>query len=162
MKEEYGDQTVVHFLDGQSGKFDSDNWPLHLTLLTWFNVPDHRQDDLANELGIIARRWNPLEVGVEGEAMFGRHENVPVTLLGANALRAFHYNLINTIKSVGGTLRDDSFAGTRYRPHISHEYGRVATTAKKLEIGNFSIVEKIDLPEADREIVSTYRLEGAK
>ncbi len=162
MKAEYGDQIIVHFLGDQSGKFDGDHWPPHVTLLPWFKVPDHRQDELADELGIIARRWQSIEVDVEGEALFGRHENVPVTLLGANALRAFHYNLINTIKLVGGTLRDDSFAGAHYHPHIAHEYGQVATIAKQLAIDDFSVVERIDYPRADREIVSTYNLEGTK
>ena len=162
MKSEYGDQIIVHFLKDQRGKFDGENWPPHVTLLPWFKVPDYRQDELADELGIIARRWQPIEVDVEGEALFGRHENVPVTLLGANALRALHYNLINTIRLVGGSLRDESIAGAHYRPHIAHGYGQVATTAETIVIDDFTVVERIDYSHANRQILSTRRLEGVK
>ena len=162
MKSEYGDQIIVHFLKDQRGKFDGEHWPLHVTLLPWFSVPDRRHDELADELRIIARRWKSIDVDVEGETMFGRHENIPVTLLGASALRAIHNNLLNTVKLVGGTLRDETFAGAHYRPHVAHDYSQVATTADKLIVDDFSVVEKIDYPHANREVVSTYKLEGIK
>lgn len=163
MSIEYGDRLIVHFFENQEGKFNGDAWPHHVTLLPWFNVPDGRHNELADELRIIARRWGPVKVDVEGEDMFGPKNTIPVTRLGANALRAFHYNLLNTIERVGGTVRDMSFAGTKYQPHVSHGYDETLFDGlNQTTIADFTLVEKIDNRPNNREVIASYKLEGIK
>ena len=161
MSEQYGEQLLVHFLKKPAEKlFGSQQWPHHVTLLSWFAIPETRQDELNDELSIIARRTEPIAIKTEGEDMFGRKHNQRVRLIGAESLKAIHNRLANVVEhTLKGVIRDTEFRGRKYQPHITEQGHIMVPADKELRIDSFSLVQKGDMP-ADLEIINTYRFEG--
>lgn len=163
MSIELGDQQIVHFLQDQEGMFSGENMPSHVVLSPWFNVPFGRRDELGDELRIIARRWKPMVADIEDEERIGRRHNFPVTIIGGEAIKAFYYNLMNAVSRLGGVARGGDFTSGHYKPHVVHGRGdALSPDLKQLKIDDFSVVETIDNPAADRALVATYKLEGIK
>lgn len=162
MSEQYGDQLIVHFLaKPKMQRFNSEDQPSHVTLLPWFYIAETREDELEDELRRIARQTEPISVKTEGEDMFGRRHNIRVRLLGAESLRAIHYRLTNVVENnLKGVIRETEFRGRKYRPHIAEQDHILVPANKELKVDSFSIVQKVDTPRADREIINTYKFEG--
>lgn len=153
MSIELGDQQIVHFLEDQEDSFGGGR----VVLSPRFNVPLGRRDELGDELRIIARRWKPIVADIEGEERIGRRHNIPVTIIGGEAIRAFAYNLLNAIERVDGAVHDTESMGRHYRPHIINGYETPSIAdVKQLKIDNFSLVETA------YGVVATYSLEGLK
>lgn len=162
MSEQYGDQLIVHFLEKpKKQRFNSEEWPLYVTLLPWFGIPETREDELKHELRRIADKTEPISVKTEGEDMFGRKHNIRVRLLGSESLRAMHYRLTNVVENnLKGVIRDTEFCGRKYQPHIAEQGHILVPANKELKISSFSLVQIVDTPHADREIINTYKFEG--
>ena len=159
MSAEYGDQLIVHFLEKPKEQyFRSDDGPLRLTILGEFGSPDSRQDELDDELSIMTRRLRPITAIAEEEDLVGRKHNIPVRMIGSEALHSLHYRLANLIEDkyrVGGVVRDEASFRRLYRPYV--ELGGSIAKGNEIKIRDFSLVKRLG---SDLEVVKTYGFEG--
>ncbi len=163
MSIEYGDQSIVHFL-GRPGDryFHGDEWPIYAPIMPWFKVDESRQDELDDELGIIARRTGIFVATTDEEEYLGRHRVTPIRrLVGAEALQTIRYSLTNAIgdrRRLGGTIRVIDSA--KFNPHIVERFYDEIPTGQKIKVDAFSLVQSVDTPDGNREIIKNYKFEG--
>jgi 2'-5' RNA ligase len=96
-------------------------WPLHLTLVSWFAAPDEAR--LAATLRETARTIEPFEVQIGAIAQFGANKDVPVNLVKEHpSLRQLHASLVESLGRLGVVFESTQFMNAAWRPHITrHE-----------------------------------------
>ena len=126
-------------------------WPLHMTLLPWFDAPDVEavRQGLAKKL--TATR--AFEVLVGERSSFGINK-LPVMLMKPNAeLQALHEKLLGSVEENDWQLRG-RFTGATFKPHITQKAGKDAIGT--LRIDELSIIEA--QPQNYREVVGKIGL----
>ncbi len=156
---EVGDRIIVNFVEEPTfERFDSDDWPYHITLLPWYKIDDSKLINWDQRLKEIADSYKPFQAEVGEEDYFGNHRDILVGRLAVESFRPLHYRLLNSLQDVDGTLRDRSHTGKDFRPHITQRYEALLPKGFELTVAGFSEVMKIDR-DADgnsRHIVHNY------
>lgn len=96
-----------------------ENWPLHITLMPWFETDDLR---LRSALEQIVARQKQFSVSIDGIAQFNATTHVSL-LTASLEMSALHRLLVSTVCGVGGKIQDERFIGAQYRPHVTHHEG---------------------------------------
>lgn len=110
---------ISSFEQHQKGE-QFEQFPLHVTLLPWFDVP-YRQS-LVNSVQNFATRQSPQEVKATDEALFGPNEDVRVRLLGrVGSLHAMHEELLEIVATQRGEVLNPEFIGDKYAPHVTYQ-----------------------------------------
>lgn len=118
-----GDYIIVHMVDEVPTDYRFERkrltWPLHITLLRWFAVPDISKYEARLEEVAAA---TPSSIALVGhEIAFGENGEVPVNIIAdMTALQGLHRALLESLRESGGTLESVRWSGEAYRPHITH------------------------------------------
>ncbi len=100
-------------------------WPLHLTLLPWFEVHDLRAAEHA--LRKFFMRFSPFTAQVGERAYFGVHKDLPVRLVELTPqLRELHEAALHFITQQDWELRG-RYVGEHFVPHVTQKRGRDAS-----------------------------------
>jgi hypothetical protein len=143
---------LVHLLDVPSAGAMFNQWPLHLTIMPWIEIPDMVTAVEAITESLKGIKSIPVALG--DEAHFGPHQDLEVTLAQQNPeLLALHKKLLGVIALHDWTLRGN-YTGDQYKPHISHKAGKKPTA--DFILNSVSIIEA--LPQNYRRIVATIPL----
>lgn len=95
------------------------DWPLHITVLAPF-LTDAEPAEIAAALAAVASGQAALTAVAGGDEMFGRRENVPVTVVAPNpALIRLHDALVDAIRPLGASPHERAFTGPRFRAHVT-------------------------------------------
>lgn len=137
--------------------FEGNNWPLHVTLLTWFDVPTDFDGFIA-ALSELQHRLQPIRIKGGEKALFGPDENIPVRLIGdVNNLRVIQEKILAVVSSFGCHVWNESFVGAGYRPHVTD------TTLKTFDKDETALLTTMNLVKGDTEgervVVGSFDLE---
>lgn len=137
-----GDFIVVHFLQrqdvGTTFLRTRNDWPLHITLATWFTVPDPRQ--LLQRLVSTAARQKQFDAVLGAEADFDM--GARVTLVEQQKdIHELHRSLLVDVHEAAGVVRSERWTGDAYRPHVTHHDNEPAPiSGERLRVDGFSLV----------------------
>ena len=94
-------------------------WPLHITVLSPF-LTDADPAAIAEAIASIQMPDASVVVRAGHDEMFGRRENIPVTIIDDNeALTRLHDDLITAIRPLAAVPDEPAFTGTEFRPHVT-------------------------------------------
>lgn len=123
-------------------KFRSKDWPLHITLVPWFNVDDTVLFE--EKLQALLVHTNPFDVTVGEHAVFGnpaRPKDVQLIQPSIELLQ-LHDRLLELVRIHGYIERSLSYVGKGYRPHISAYGNRTAQPGDLVKINNVWLTEE--------------------
>ena len=156
-----GDFIVVHFLQrqavGTTFLRTRNDWPLHITLVTWFTAPD--PNELLRQLAATAAQLKQFDAVLGGEEDFAMDARVTV-IERQKDMDQLHRVLLAAAQETGGVVRDGRWTGDAYRAHVTHHDNEPAPgSGERLTVDGFSLVR---LLPGNRCGVSYNFLLGAK
>lgn len=127
-------------------------WPLHITLLPWFQAPSIAAvEQLAQA---AARDFTPFTVTVGKREYFGSSRQLAVKLIKTSEqIMELHNRLLNGVMSKGWNM-PGRYTGEHYRPHVTRKAGKDAEGS--MQIDAIYVAEK--QPQGYREIVAKVPL----
>ncbi len=126
-------------------------WPLHLTLLPWFDASDAQT--VNQKLVQKLETTKTFEARVGERAWFG-NQKLPVMLIHPTSeLQALHESLLEVVQENRWDL-EGRYTGQAFRPHVTQKAGRDASGA--LHIDAVHVVEA--QAQGYREIVGKVEL----
>jgi len=139
--------------------FAVERWPLHITV-----VPPFLTDaDPETVREIIAAATSPLQqfsVIAAEEALFGRRENIPVTLIAeSEPLLQVHRVLVDALRAVAASPDEPAFTGSGFRAHVTIKNGNSIQGDAVLPLMQVALVDMA--PRADptgRTVLATVAL----
>jgi len=98
-------------------------WPLHVTVMPWFSMPDGNRQAFKNTLTNRLHDVAPIVARGDAEALFGLTKDVPVrTLHSMGALASLHALALEVVERFDGAV-DSPYVGSNYIPHITNQNG---------------------------------------
>ncbi len=99
-------------------------WPLHCTLVHWFDYAD-KPEALATALEAFFSKRSSINLIGGEEALFGEKRSVPVNLVvPTSELIKLHADILDFLKGQGIRFTAEQFLGAGYLPHITEHHGR--------------------------------------
>lgn len=127
-------------------------WPLHMTLLPWFEAPD--AETVQHELTKKLAATRAFDVSVGERTSFGVTKRLPVMLIKPDAkLQALHDKLLEMTAANSWPLQG-RYTGTSFKPHVTQKTGKDAEGL--LHIDELAIVEA--QPQNYRQMVGKVGL----
>jgi 2'-5' RNA ligase len=100
------------------------NWPLHLTLVPWFELSGEELPKFLADLDSITASYAPFELRPNGNASFGPRK-IKVTLIKPEPeIVNLHLDLLKAISNCHASLVSDLFTGSNFRPHVTVQAGK--------------------------------------
>lgn len=94
-------------------------WPLHITLMPWFEI-DVAEEKLAQLLEPIVKEHQALDLTAGEHAWFGPRQTVPVILVHKTAeLQILHEAVLNLVHQHHWPLVASQYTGKQFNPHAS-------------------------------------------
>ena len=147
------------------------DWPLHVTVVPWFQVNLYRAFE--NALGNKIHSLSPVQITGSSEivplrtvggdeALFGPEEDVRVRKLrDIGALASLHDTLLSMIERFDGQLEDTTYTGTHYVPHVTFlEDGRGIEEGERVELPGMQLISKG--PESVKTVERVFTFRGAR
>lgn len=144
---------VVAPLGGLPARFDRDDWPLHLTLVSDFTLA-RDVGDVDQALKVASDAGDPLSVRGAGDAMFGVHSDIPVRLVESGNAASIHQKLLTELDGLIN-LVEPNYAGSGFRPHVTARGADQLGSGESRTLDSLSLV-RMTMDAA--EVVATYRL----
>lgn len=113
-------------------------WPLHITLVPWFFVPDITEFQLSITEAITYLR--PIHVIVGEERVWG--PNTVNVIERSEPLHDLHARLLRQTNMSGRIVINQQYTGENYTPHITQQSSLSATPGDKIIIDQFCIIKK--------------------
>jgi len=136
-----GSDILVAFLNEPQEGFEFERhrkqWPLHITLVSWFRVADEIGLDTA--LAEVAQREQPFQAVLGDYAEFGEAGDTPVNIIAEQgALKTLHKRLSQVVMEVAADLPATPWSGDSYTAHVTrHGDGNDRSVGEVLEINSF-------------------------
>lgn len=134
-------------------------WPLHVTIVPWFTVPDvakciqFLKENLASEPSF--------EVIMGEDTAFGADHDIPVTLVAnRQPFGILHNYVLEMIKDHGGEILMNTWIGDSYRPHVTHHGSNRLYTGDTFMVRSVTLVRLLD--DDFCEVVTTIPLGETK
>ncbi len=143
---------IVYMLKPQEEGEKFDSWPLHLTLLPWFEATD--EDEAVEMLGDYSS-WAPIEASFGGRDHFGQRGLQVRLVENTSKLQMLHDSLLKSVEKRGWSIRG-RYTGASFRPHITERSEEVI--GERVRIDRLYLVEA--LGQGYRRIISKVDLGG--
>lgn len=125
--------------DGDS--FLVQDWPLHITVLPPFQT-DASPNDITHAIATTTSAQPALTVTVGADALFGRRENIPVTLIEENpALTTLHRTLLEAVRPFAATPDEPVFTGGGFSAHVTIKGKARVHDGDELRLTQIAIVD---------------------
>lgn len=156
-----GSLIVVHMLEPQmvGSYFDRRRWPLHITLLPWFDAAQDQHIPLRQSLIQVALTQPPVQVTAGAVAQFGARQNAQVNVIAeAGALQSLHQALLDAVRLLDLPMQNTAHVGPAFRPHVTRYEDRYVNLGDKLRVSDFYLVK---LEEGSIcQILARFELKG--
>ena len=146
--------------------FPVSDWPLHITVL-----PPFHTDAAASVIARVIARviaatpsgGNALMAVAGDDALFGRRENVPVTLVEANlTLTELNRALVDAMRPFASSPDEPAFTGPDFRAHITIKNGNRVQAGDVLTLSQIALVDMAPRSAAGgRTVLATFSLPAA-
>jgi 2'-5' RNA ligase len=98
-----------------------ETWPLHVTIMQWFTIPENRFAPFDNSLKNRMHDFAPTVIEGDQVEWFGPENDVRVRVLkNIGALASLHSAVLDTISNHGGTIYSE-YIGEYFRPHVTFQ-----------------------------------------
>ena len=125
----------------EGDSFAVTEWPLHITVLPPFHT-DAEPTAVAAAIASIHLPDSPLRVTAGDDEMFGRRENIPVTLIDDDAaLTQLHRDLIDAVRPLAAIPDEPAFTGARFRPHVTIKGQSRVQECERLTLTQIALVD---------------------
>lgn len=126
-----------------------DKWPLHTTIVPWFEQRTLTEDDLIELVAngtSFAAQYGDITLTSEGVDFFGPNNDIEVTRLGddRHRLHNLHDELLDDLYQSGVEPRELTYTakGNGYNPHVTHIPGAVMPEFP-YKVRSVSLVQKL-------------------
>ncbi|TFC80570.1 hypothetical protein E3T23_08430 [Cryobacterium cheniae] len=135
------------------------DWPLHITVLPPFHT-DAAASVIARVIAATAAGRTALTAIAGSDALFGRREDVPVTLVHADpALTELHRALVDAVRPVASAPDEPAFTGTGFRAHVTIKNGSRVHEGEALTLTQIALVDMAPRAAAGgRTVLATFDL----
>lgn len=124
---------------GQS--FAVHSWPLHVTVLPPF-ATDASPDAIANAIAAACAEQRTITALAGAEALFGRRENIPVTLVHDNPeLARLHRVLVEAVLPFAAAPDEPAFTGSGFRAHVTVKNAARVNAGDTLTLSQIALVD---------------------
>jgi len=138
------------------------DWPLHITVLAPF-LTDAEPSAVADALAEVASTQTALIAVAGPNEMFGRRENVPVTVVVDNpALTRLHHDLIEAIRPLGASPDEPAFTGDGFRAHVTVKRNGRVHEGDELSLTQLALVDMAPRSGPGRSVLATFPLRAAE
>lgn len=156
MSELKPDQILVVLLEQLPAEQEFSNWPLHITVLPWFNGVD--QTTLDKELLELTANTTPIKVDLGAQEMFGANKDTPVrTLNDSPELVRIHQKIKDIVTASSGNILNPKYTGKAYRSHVTIQSNK--QLQKSYILDNLTLVERTN--KATKRAIRIYELQPA-
>jgi 2'-5' RNA ligase len=137
--------------------FAVQNWPLHITVMPPF-LTDAAPSDIAHAIATATSAHPELTVTAGRDAMFGRRENIPVTLVVESPeLIALHRTLLAAIRPFAATPDEPAFTGGGFRAHVTMKLPARVHEGEELILAQIALVDMAPAAgQAGRVVLATH------
>lgn len=134
-------------------------WPLHLTLLSWFEISNFTLPQLLSNIELTIRKYEPIQIKGSTVAYFGPSKNIKVRLLDAEKeLYSFRQEFAQQITSSHISLNKNN---QTFQPHITFNSSNKSINKNEtLFLSNLSLITKIN-NNHQYQVVEQYNLKKA-
>lgn len=141
---ERNEHVIAIMLEPVMQGYEFVDWPLHITLASWFPCSDEqRLDEILEQ---ITKRHQPFNATVGEVADFGTKSYVPVNLVNENSeLENLHRDIFNSLEQNGFSVHQKDFMGDGYKAHITQQKQGHMNSGDKLDISSFTAVKQVRL-----------------
>lgn len=117
------------------------SWPLHITVLPPFKT-DAASSEIADVIAAAASSQTALTAIAGHDEMFGRREDVPVTVIEDNpALTQLHRALVDALKPFAARPDERAFTGRGFRAHVTIKGPRRVHEGDVLPLTQIALVD---------------------
>jgi 8-oxo-dGTP pyrophosphatase MutT (NUDIX family)/2'-5' RNA ligase len=152
---------VAHLLRPieDSSEYQTNNSPLHVTLLQIFSLPKKDVKKLVDKLNTVTNNLRPFSVFAEGSAMFGPNKDVPViTVKRTPQILDLHLKLIESIKTLNPGYIFPGFMKDNFSPHCTIEPNQQIKPGDKINIDSFSLLDCGENDDGLIRVIKTFKL----
>ncbi len=147
--EEQGDVTA-HFT----------RWPLHITLVPWFEISGEKLPKFLTGLESIAHNYRPIRLNQAGSANFGAGKTKVTLIRPTSEIISLHQDLLQAIVDSNALLLSEKHTGSDFRPHITQRADRSVPEDKVITSNKLYLVAK-EYPN-QRQIVHSIAFSKAR
>ncbi|MGN6425911.1 2'-5' RNA ligase family protein [uncultured Leifsonia sp.] len=132
--------------------FSGGDWPLHVTI-----VPPFETELDAPAVAALLPRSPAVRVVAGERAAFGRHRDIPVTLLHPSpALLALHRDAVRALEAAGARIHDRHHILDGYRPHATRQRRAALDPGDHDTLTELALVERA--PRSQRVVAARIPL----
>lgn len=113
-------------------------WPLHVTLVPWFDPRD--LSEFVAQLQNVAAKYGSIESTVGEQRIWG--PNTVNVITRVPQLQRLHLELLSLVRAHGTLLINEQYTGSNYTPHITHQKGVSAKKGSGVVLDTIYLVEK--------------------
>lgn len=137
------------------------DWPLHITVLPPF-LTDASPAEVSAAIASAASGQAALTVSAGGDEMFGRREDVPVTVISeSEALSQLHRILIDAVRPFATSPDEPAFTGQGFRAHVTIKNHHRVREGDELQLTQLALVDMAPRSAASgRAVLATVNLLG--
>ncbi len=136
-KKEY---IVAVLLENKSINEEFGRWPLHITIVPWFEIKNSTK--AINAIKRVSKYHKPFSVIVGEKAMFGPKHTVEVNRLAEDQpLKTLHEALTHELNVAGANFMHKHYMGNGYNPHITKRSFANVQPGHTLNIKNVYLIE---------------------
>lgn len=145
----------------EGDSFEVAAWPLHITVLPPFHTEAEPADVALVIASVVADR-PAMTVRAGGDEMFGRRENVPVTLVDDHdELARLHRDLVAAMRPLATYPDEPAFTGPGFRPHITIKGESRVHDGDELTLAQIALVDMAPRAAAGgRTVLAAFPLAG--
>lgn len=119
-------------------------WPLHVTLLPWFEVLD--AEGFMHDLNRLVPQEQSFIAEVGEDALFGPNRDVPVSLIkNREPFAIMHYFLLTILEKHDGVFSASSnWTKKDYTPHVTHHGDERLHPGESFRVNNVAVVKLLN------------------
>ena len=126
-----------------------DDWPVHMTLLQWFQYDGDTEELISGIVSAIAPLV-PFTLTVGGERQFSSTVTVNV-VEDSKEITKIHQSLLSVATDLGCQPKNAQWVGEGFIPHITHYPSGSRQTGEQISVKSYAIAKKIS--KTHREII---------
>lgn len=145
----------------EGDSFAVKDWPLHITVLAPFHT-DAEPAAVAAVIASVAAVQPALTVRAGHDELFGRRQNVPVTVIDEHEpLVRLHDALVAAVRPLATSPHEPAFTGPEYRPHITIKGDNRVHEGEEFTLGQIALVDMAPRAAASgRTVLAAFPLSG--
>ncbi|MBG6057228.1 2'-5' RNA ligase [Cryobacterium sp. MP_M5] len=135
------------------------DWPPHITVLPPFHT-DAPAAEIADAIAAATAGQTVLSVTAAEDDLFGRRENIPVTLIAPNpALAGLHRTLVDAVRPLAAAPDEPAFTGPGFRAHVTVKRAGRVHQGDEFELTQIALVDMAPRSRpAGRAVLATLPL----